>query len=645
MAVFPQTYSHIHDACQNNPGERLVMEQLRRCLPDECVVWHDIPVGPLQRQPDFVIFHPERGLLVLEVKHWKPGSIRQASLSRVILQDGNSPHPMKQARECFWQIKNVLERDAQLKQTSGPYEGHCAVPYGWGAVMSRMTEDDVAAAGLQDIFPASHTLFRPDLADSVPPAAFCERLWSLLDKGFAARLSARQQERVRWLIFPEVRVANWSAAQKAAVEAAGQFAIPDLMQVMDLNQEQAARSLGEGHRVIHGVAGSGKTMILVFRAQHLAQRNTTGRPILVLCYNRPLAGRIEHQLAGRGITPEQVQVSTFHGWCSRMLNDCRLPRPKRQANKEADLAALVDAVEQGMHKGQVPKGAYAAVLIDEAHDFEAAWLRMAAQLPDEAQSLLVLYDDAQSIYRRSGKRLPSFIKMGIKAQGRTTILRLNYRNTAEILALSMLCAGGLLDEAEESDTRMPCIHPGSAGRRGPLPHLLRFATGHEEAQGLAGRIHELVQSGVPAQDIAVLCREKRNWELLKTALRQRGIEAEAYVSGSVSGHASGGAAQKKNQLDWNAPSVKLLTMHASKGLEFPHVFLMRLDLLPAQAAAEEDELRLLYVAMTRATEQLILSCAGDSAIVQRVQQALQALPQTLAGGSLDASKTEANSEG
>lgn len=628
MAVFPQTYSRIHDACEN-PGERLVMEQLRRCLPDECVVWHDIPVGRLQRQPDFVIFHPERGLLVLEVKHWKPGSIRKANLSRITLQDGNSPHPMKQAHECVLQAMSPIQRDAQLKQTSGPYEGHCAVPFGWGAVMSRMTEDDAAAAGLQDIFPASHTLFRPDLADSVPPAAFCERLWSLLDKGFAARLSARQQERVRWLIFPEVRVTNWSAAQKAAVEAAGQFAIPDLMQVMDLNQEQAARSLGEGHRVIHGVAGSGKTMILIFRAQHLAQRNTTGRPILVLCYNRPLAGRIEHQLAARGITPEQVQVSTFHGWCSRMLNDCRLPRPKRQANKEADLAALVDAVEQGMHKGQVPKGAYAAVLIDEAHDFEAAWLRMAAQLPDEAQSLLVLYDDAQSIYRRSGKRLPSFSKMGIQAQGRTSILRLNYRNTAEILALSMLCAGGLLDEAEESDTRMPCIHPGSAGRRGPLPHLLRFATGREEAQGLAARIHELVQSGVPAQDIAVLCREKRNWELLKTALRQRGIEAEVYVSGSVSGHASGSAAQKKNQLDWNAPSVKLLTMHAAKGLEFPHVFLMRLDLLPAQAAAEEDEWRLLYVAMTRATEQLTLSCAGDSPAVSRVQQALERLPGLL----------------
>lgn len=119
MAVFPQTYSRIHDACEN-PGERLVMEQLRRCLPDECVVWHDIPVGRLQRQPDFVIFHPERGLLVLEVKHWKPGSIRKANLSRITLQDGNSPHPMKQAHECVLQAMSPIQRDAQLKQTSGP---------------------------------------------------------------------------------------------------------------------------------------------------------------------------------------------------------------------------------------------------------------------------------------------------------------------------------------------------------------------------------------------------------------------------------------------------------------------------------------------------------------------------------------------
>jgi len=48
------------------------------------------------------------------------------------------------------------------------------------------------------------------------------------------------------------------------------FQVPDIVRVMDLQQEQLARSMGEGHRVIHGVAGSGKTMILGYRAQSTA---------------------------------------------------------------------------------------------------------------------------------------------------------------------------------------------------------------------------------------------------------------------------------------------------------------------------------------------------------------------------------------
>jgi superfamily I DNA and RNA helicase len=67
--------------------------------------------------------------------------------------------------------------------------------------------------------------------------------------------------------------------------------IPNIVRIMDLQQEQLARSLGEGHRVIHGVAGSGKTMILVYRVEYLAQ--VIQKPILVLCYNVSLAARLE----------------------------------------------------------------------------------------------------------------------------------------------------------------------------------------------------------------------------------------------------------------------------------------------------------------------------------------------------------------
>ncbi|MDO4795011.1 MAG: 3'-5' exonuclease [Brachymonas sp.] len=625
MALFPQIYSRIHKRCSNT-GERLVLEQIKRCLPDDYIVWHDIPVGPLQRQPDFVIFNPRRGVLVLEVKHWKLHTMTHATKESVTLHADGGPktcrHPEVQARECALQINNVLERDPQLKQTEGRYVGKCAVPYGWGTVMSNVRRQHIQGTDFAEIFPDERTLLRDDLDEDVTPDQFQERLWRLFTTFFPVALTLPQQDRVRWHMFPEVRITNLSAAQKAAAEKAGKFAIPDLIQVMDMNQEQAARSLGEGHRVIHGAAGTGKTMILVFRAQHLAQQAEPGaQPILVLCYNRPLADRISHLLDERGLDPARVAARTFHSWCEDMVRTYQLAKPELTPGTTAYYEALVETVERALQTGLVPQGQYSALLIDEAHDFDASWLRIATQLVNPAtRSLLVLYDDAQSIYKPAKKRF-SFASVGIEAQGRTSILRMNYRNTVEILALAMQCAEQLLTDVSESDTHMQRVRPETAGRRGPMPQLLRFTSDKDEAHALAERIAQLVKNGTPPDDIAVLCRDKYHWEPLQNALKRQGIPTQTRSG-------------RKN-IDWATPSVKLLSMHAAKGLEFPHVFVMRLDLLPGKHDLDE-ELRVFYVAMTRATHQLTLSCAGDSLLVQRVRNALEVTHAHLPAAEADA---------
>lgn len=66
----------------------------------------------------------------------------------------------------------------------------------------------------------------------------------------------------------------------------------------------------------------------------------------------------------------------------------------------------------------------------------------------------------------------------------------------------------------------------------------------------------------------------------------------------------------------SAGAVRLTTLHGSKGLEFPVVFLCGLTekvlpLVSSQETDEEEERRLFYVGMTRASEELILTTCGD----------------------------------
>ena len=82
--------------------------------------------------------------------------------------------------------------------------------------------------------------------------------------------------------------------------------------------------------------------------------------------------------------------------------------------------------------------------------------------------------------------------------------------------------------------------------------------------------------------------------------------------------------------DWMRSSVKLLTLHSAKGLEFPMVVVAGLDVMPFMNEPMEDEVRLLYVGMTRATHELVLSGAGSSPMVRRVQNSLEAVAREFA---------------
>ncbi|GIX53050.1 DEAD/DEAH box helicase [Sphaerotilus sulfidivorans] len=623
MAQFPQGLRQIESRC--NAGERRVLDQLRQCLDDQHIVWHDLPVGEAARQPDFIVLGPGLGLLLLEVKDWKLATIRQATPDRVELATASGPvmtaHPLRQVRDHAMALADLLQRDPALVHDDGPHRGRLALRYGWGAVMSNLRRAEVAALpGFDAVFPPSRTLLRDDLDDSVDPVAFVQRLSGLFTVDLAQRLTPAQRERIRWHLFPELRLGA-PAPAPAPTPAEAPPEVPDLLQVMDLQQEQVARTLGDGHRVIHGVAGSGKTMILVHRARLLAREAEPARPVLVLCYNRALADRIEALIAPDEPLRARLQVRTFHGWCAELARRHRIAvpaAPEGQDDTDAP-ARLAQAVIAAADAGRVPLGGHHAVLIDEAHDFEDGWLRLAAAMTDPAaRRLLVLYDDAQSIYQRLRRRF-SFTSVGIQARGRTSVLRLNYRNTAEVLGLALRFARGLLPERgrdreagrDDEDDRITGVAPSSSGRRGPRPVLIRARSEHEEAELLAARIADAVVAGTPPGEIAVLCRTRAQMAPIAEALARRGLPLQSMGSTGF------------QHFDWSQAGIRLVTLHSAKGLEFAHVHVAGLQRLPWRDETLEDAVRLVYVAMTRATQSLVLSCCGPSPVVERLQAALQ----------------------
>ncbi|HWH80746.1 MAG TPA: 3'-5' exonuclease [Burkholderiaceae bacterium] len=583
-------------------GERRLAERLEHKLDDDYLLWYDVPVGPKQSHPDFVVLHPRRGLLILETKDWKLETIRQASRQAwEIVPDGKLKvvmNPLAQARHCAIQVVEALERDAQLIHHDGPHRGKLAFPWGHGVVLTRITRKQFADAGLDHAIEPHLVICSDEMPENVDAERFQQRLWGMFPHAFGHLLSLPQLDRVRWIMFPEVRVQRQGALFD---DTDRDTALPDLMQVMDLQQEQLARSLGDGHRVIHGVAGSGKTMILGYRAELLAKAATRAKPVLVLCFNEPLAVTLQASMAAKGID-DRVLVRHFHKWCREQLVRYHQTLP---ADGPGFHDRLVEAAIRAVDRAQIPAGQYQAILIDEGHDFRPEWLKLVTQMVDPASnSLLLLYDDAQNIYERRRSRHFSFKSVGVQAQGRTSVLKINYRNTRQILRTASLIAADLLTDDQRDDDSIPMLRPVSCGRDGRAPLVIRLPSLRDEAFKIAELLAAAQAEGRSWSEMAILAPHRHVLDECAAALTQRRMPYQLR--------------RGTGTFDPAADSIKLLTMHASKGLEFPVVALAGVGRMPDAGKDEGDEALLLYVAATRATHTLYITLSGSGAFATRL---------------------------
>ncbi|MBX7223506.1 MAG: AAA family ATPase [Blastocatellia bacterium] len=625
--MIPESISNLSTV---TPGEDRLFRLLKAKLPDTICVWYDVPIRG--RNADFVIFDPELGVLILEVKDWAAATIQAVTPTRVVLATANGDkavvHPLQQARTYAHRLVTALESEPTLVHPTGAYQGRLVIPFGFGVVWTNLKKAEFTHT-FGGLLEPAQMLFRDSLPASVEPEALRALLAECFPQRFAFRLNPAQVDRLRWHLFPEIRLARRTPARSRPVspESSPQPILPGtelddatLLAVMDYDQERLAKSLGDGHRLVRGVAGSGKTWTLICRARLLAQLHPRWR-VLVVCYNATLAAFLASVLGDFKVS--RIEVKTFHGLLQRALASAGIPTFTERFTDQA-VTELAEDLNRRRMDGRWHSAGYDAILVDEAHDFPSEWLRLVVGLLNpETDSLFVVYDGAQNIYRRGF----SFAKVGIKVRGRTKLLRTNYRNTREIAEFAADFLGEGVNFAPDEPLRddegqlLEIVRPATTARSGPLPMLVACASFREECAEAAARVKQWIErDGVAPADILVLYVKKgaaagddKYVQALLTAVSEAGIPCEWI--------ARDGRSKRSFRID--SPTVKVSTIHSAKGLDFDAVALVGVSLLPSREGDAELERKLVYIGLTRARRRLLITWCKPS---QFVRELLKGLP-------------------
>jgi hypothetical protein len=585
-------------------GERRLFTTLAR-LPDDCLVYYEPVVR--RRYPDLIAILPEVGVLVIEVKDWRLAEVGSVNADRVnITRRGTAtvvPHPRRQARGYMLRLMDECRRLPQagvLMQKEGRHAGGYTFPFCHIAVLSNINRSQIEreAPELSLLFPSGTTITRDELAtwDALEPHALLARLKACFDPWWAfPKLTPAQIDIFRSVIHPEV-VIRASETNLA---------------VLDLRQERNARALGDGHRIVYGVAGSGKTVLLVARAKLLAE--DPEKRILMLCYNRLLAQHLAVALAGHG----RVAVLTFHRWAYR----CGVAFSEGEED-----GAFGERLLARLRGDAGLRGRYDAVLIDEAQDWPCSWFQCGMAGAQGAR-------DRRSADRRRWQSV-ALSQAGFHL-GRCRHSCQRPRDEPEVRSRSqlpqhrrdpprrtpVLRAGGGM----QGVLALP-VEPDTAIRTGPGPWLIRLEDAASEMHYAAALIETWLRGGVEIGgrrervnpgDIAVLYPRRRP-EAAVTALcdRLNGFTRAVLPTGD------------KPTGTLRDEAVKILPMHSARGLQFRIVLLLWADLLPTPFKGRDDGIdrSLLYVAITRAEDKLVILHSGSSSYVDELYRALGTLP-------------------
>ena len=329
--------------------------------------------GVQEGEADFVIAHPDKGIIILEVKG---GDIRYESATNLWYSTsrfGNEyaiKDPVDQARRNHY----ALEKDLDKIPGWPAYRVNM-----WHAVCFpdiHIPEGQFLRADL----PREQVIDRNDLQD------IQETINRMFEYSFGSTMKNTSPGHQGIQILERLLANSFEFRTPLGVELEREDE-----KLIELTERQfgALSLLGKRKRAaIAGCAGSGKTMLAVRKAQ---QFSDLGLNVLFVCFNKDLAKYLESRLL-------ETTVMTFHGLCQQAAQQIgyRINHAQDQQKlfSETYPQILFDASDK---IGRI----YDAIIVDEGQDFlENYWIALESLLKQDGY-LFIFFDDNQNIFHGS----------------------------------------------------------------------------------------------------------------------------------------------------------------------------------------------------------------------------------------------------
>ncbi len=545
-------------------SEEPVYVALRNQLGDDYAVLHSYPwLRPwrgdalLEGEADFVVIHPHRGILVLEVKggetirHDGRRWFRETLSGLKEFQD-----PFVQARRNMHALLDIV------RERSGRRLSKEDMAHGYAVVFPHLDYEGSPPPHAENAIIISRKHL-PMMAQAIEAAY---KAWT----GTAYPPKPLTHEQYRMLLndclMPKFRVFRPVGPDIAT-------AAERLLELTE-TQAQVFEGLYVQERVlVEGVAGSGKTILALYRALAFARE---GNRTLFVCYNKDLAAWLRTHVEEDATTADfrsLLTVKHFHSLAADLAKDAGIEFRPQSGGAPTDSFwndEVPDLVEQAiLNLGDAAQ--YDAVVVDEAQDFCLGWWYALTNsvLSNPDGPLYAFLDPNQSL--RGEVQWPDV------AFGAHFKLTINCRNTQRIAAAS----ASVLSLTPHIFKRAPV---------GGALRVLRAGSDRQQKGLVLQELRSLLQrEGVTPQQIAVI----------GPAAKDRGSLADV---SSVDG-----VPLVTSALAWRSGGGVLVTTARSfKGLEAEVVILYDLGGFSSLFKRED-----LYVSCTRAKVLLVAIVHGE----------------------------------